>query len=122
MHIPAPENPIPHTTVVSGACIDGRRVAEVAGHHTFFALIVVNSQGELLQVVCAPGAGRGFADLLHRRQQQANENRDDGNHNEQFNEGKTAPLRLLHSPPQSLHEPQARQRKARRAFLRGFKG
>ena len=61
-------------------------------------VIVLHGQPELLQVVGALHAVGGFANLLHGRQQQSDEDRDDGDDNEQFNESKTAtvPLDGLH--------------------------
>src|SRR5262249_12074145 len=51
--------------------------------------VVVGVQGDadLLEVVLALGAGGGFADLLDGGQQQADQDGDDGDHDQQFDEG-----------------------------------
>src|SRR5262249_14666483 len=52
------------------------------------ALVVVTAQGKLLHVVLALRALGRLADLLHRGQQQADENGDDGNHHQQLDQRK----------------------------------
>ena len=47
---------------------------------------VVARQGELLQVVAALDAGGGLAHLLDGRHQQADQNGDDGDHDEQLDQ------------------------------------
>src|SRR5262249_25103444 len=54
------------------------------------ALVVVHGQGELLEVVGAAHPVGGLAHLLHRRQQQADQHRDDGDDDEQLDEGEGA--------------------------------
>src|SRR4029077_8164081 len=51
-------------------------------------VVVVDGQPDLVQVVRALHPVGGLPDLLHRGQQQANEDRDDGNDNEQLDERK----------------------------------
>jgi hypothetical protein len=46
----------------------------------------VCSQTQLLEIIPACRAGGGFADLLHRRQKQSNQDGNDCNHHEQLNE------------------------------------
>ena len=53
-------------------------------------VVVVRREAELFEVVLAPDARRRFADLLHRREQQADENRDDGDDHEQFDQRERA--------------------------------
>ncbi len=48
-------------------------------------------QAELFQIVAALHPVRGFTDLLHGRQQQADKNGDDGNHDQQLDEGEALP-------------------------------
>jgi hypothetical protein len=48
----------------------------------------MSCQDDLLEVVFALRATGSFASLLHGGQQQGNENRDDGDHNQQFDQGK----------------------------------
>ena len=52
-------------------------------------VVVVQGQSELLDVVLAAHAGRGLAHLLNSRQQQADQDRDDGDHHEQLDQRKT---------------------------------
>ena len=72
-------------------------------------LVVVKRQANLLEVVPAlAGTGR-LAGLLYRREQNGNEDGDDGNHHQQFNEGKT-PLpetHVRHLSIQSCNDPAA---------------
>jgi hypothetical protein len=46
----------------------------------------VHGEADLLEVVHALGAGGGLADLLHRRQEQPDEDGDDGDDDDQFDE------------------------------------
>ena len=50
-------------------------------------LVIVDRQCDLLEVVAALSASRRFAGLLHGRQEQGDQDRDDGDHNEEFDEG-----------------------------------
>ena len=49
-------------------------------------VVVVQREANLLHVILALRAASGLTRLLHGRQQQADQNRDDRNHNQQFNE------------------------------------
>jgi len=49
----------------------------------------VRRQGDLLQVVLAARAGRRLAHLLHRRQKEADQDRDNRDHDQQLNERET---------------------------------
>ncbi|OYV85460.1 MAG: hypothetical protein B7Z73_13535 [Planctomycetia bacterium 21-64-5] len=51
-------------------------------------MIVGQRQADLLEVIVAVGAARGFAGGLHRRQQQRDQQTDDGDHHEQLDQGK----------------------------------
>ena len=53
-------------------------------------LVVVKGDAELLQVVLALGAGGGLADLLHGRQEQADQDGDDRNDYQQFDQRERA--------------------------------
>src|SRR5262249_36514475 len=81
---PAPARP---HVVVWGAV--GIRVAiDVAGREaTVDALVGVERQPDLLEVVGALQASRRLADLLDGGQQQADQNADDGDDNEQLDQG-----------------------------------
>ena len=48
--------------------------------------VVVQRQADLLEVVRALDARRRLADLLHGRQQEADQDGDDGNHHQQLDE------------------------------------
>ena len=54
-------------------------------------VVVVCAQGDLLEVVQAFRPGGRRADFLHRRQQQADQNGNDCDHDQEFNEGKPSP-------------------------------
>src|SRR5262249_43827392 len=49
----------------------------------------------LFEVVLALGAGGGLAHLLHRGQQQADEDGDDGDHHQQLNQRETFPSHAI---------------------------
>src|SRR5262245_47671326 len=77
---------------------------------------MVCGQAELLEVVGALHAVGGLAHLLHRREQEADEDGDDGDHHQQLNQREGAPagvgVRAKHetNPPQkecSLHWPRS---------------
>src|SRR5262249_29988960 len=51
---------------------------------------VVGGEADLLEVVLALQAGGGLADLLHRRQEQADEDGDDGYHHQQLDQREAA--------------------------------
>src|SRR5262249_2990606 len=55
-------------------------------------VVHVDPQARLGEVVGAPGAGGGGANLLHRGQQQADEHSDDGDDNQQFDEREPAAI------------------------------
>jgi hypothetical protein len=52
-------------------------------------VVSLERQAQLLEVLLALHPGRGFADLLHGRQEQAEEDADDGNHDQQLDQGET---------------------------------
>src|SRR5581483_10519321 len=58
----------------------------------------VRRRAHLLEVVHGLGAGGRFTDLLHRRDQQGDEDRDDSDHDQQFDQGEAASL-LKHRQP-----------------------
>jgi hypothetical protein len=49
-------------------------------------VVVVEPEGQLLEVVLALEPRGGLADLLHGREEQADQDRDDRDDNEQFNQ------------------------------------
>ena len=49
-----------------------------------------SARPDLLEVVLALRAGGGLADLLDGGQQQADQDRDDGDHHQQFDQGEAA--------------------------------
>ena len=53
-------------------------------------MVVVERQADLFEVVLALRPGRGLADLLDGRQQQADQDGDDRSHHQQLNEGETS--------------------------------
>jgi hypothetical protein len=61
-----------------------------AGKNLMHIVIVVQRHAELLEVVLAARAAGRFAGGLNRRQQQANQNANDGDHDQQFDQRKPA--------------------------------
>jgi len=51
----------------------------------------VQGHADLVEVVFALGVGGGLADLLDRGHQQADQNRDDGDHHQQLDQRKPRP-------------------------------
>ena len=54
-------------------------------------VIAVGGQADLLEVVGALDPAGGLADLLHRRQQQADQDGDDGDDDQQLDQREAAP-------------------------------
>ena len=65
-------------------CIDHVALGQVA----VGVVVAVHAQADLLEVVLALGTGGGRTDLLHRGQQQSDQDRDDGNDHQQLDQGK----------------------------------
>ena len=69
-----------------------------------FVFEVVAGQTKLLHIVDAFAAVGGFADLLHGREQEADQDGDDGDHDQQFDERKCSTLRrtsrMRHGSPE----------------------
>src|ERR1043166_1764342 len=65
----------------------GRRV--VGRELLVGAFVIVHGEYELLEIVGALNARGGSAYLLHGRDQQRNQDRDDGDDDQQFDEGET---------------------------------
>jgi hypothetical protein len=63
-------------TDVAGALAEGVNLVRI--------VVVVNGNGELLQVVFALRSAGCLPSLLHGRQEQGNEDRDDCDHHKQF--------------------------------------
>ena len=78
-------------------------------------LVGVDGHAELLEVVHARGSTRGLSCRLHSRQQQANQRRDDRDHDQQFHEREAASARDVRVVP---HEPSLRLGRTRRLSLR----
>src|SRR5262249_32890401 len=57
------------------------------GEGAVAVVVVVDGQADLLEVVGALQACGGLADLLHRGEQQADEDRDDGDDHQQLGQG-----------------------------------
>ena len=53
-------------------------------------LVIGHGQAQLLQVVGALGAAGGLAGRLDRRQEQGDQDRDDGDHHQQLDQGEAA--------------------------------
>jgi hypothetical protein len=62
-------------------------------------MVIVQRQPDLLQVVAALRAPRRFPRLLHRRQQQGDEDGDDRDHHQQFDQRESSQL-----PSVTCHE------------------
>src|SRR5439155_13899995 len=65
--------------------------------------VVVQRQPDLLEVVLALRPGRRLAHLMNRRQQEADEDGDDGDHHQQFDQRERGPgeTRTFQSTPPS---------------------
>ncbi len=55
-------------------------------------MIAVHGQGELLHIVKALGPGCCLAHFLHRRHQHRYQDADDGDHHQQFDQGKAGAI------------------------------
>src|SRR5439155_24041660 len=75
---------VPPTGGGAGAQVSERRQLALVG-----IVVVVHRQGNLLEIVLALGTGRGLADLLHGRQQQADQDGDDRDHHQQLDQGES---------------------------------
>ena len=67
-------------------------------------MVVVQRQPDLLQVVDALGTTGRLAGRLNRRQQQGDEHRNDRDHHEQFDQGKTATTQCHDVRPRREYE------------------
>jgi hypothetical protein len=54
-------------------------------------VVIVQGEADLVEVVAALHAGRGFANLLHRGQQKPDQDADDGDDDEQLDQGEREP-------------------------------
>src|SRR5207253_8471299 len=70
--------------------LDGPAVEVAGGKGVVRAVVVVQGECHLVQVVGAGHAGGRLADFLHGRQQQTDEDRDDGDHHQQLDKGEAA--------------------------------
>ena len=81
-----------HPTMVSWIDTCSSSIPVVAVHgireHVEHIVIVVQSQANLLQIVFALGPSRSLTGLLDRREKQSNQNRDDRDHDQQFDQRK----------------------------------
>src|SRR5262245_24440913 len=75
------------------APVDSRRLAVDGREPVAAGGVVLHRQADLLQVVLTLGPVSGFTDLVHGRQEQADDDRDDGNHHQELDqrEGATRP-------------------------------
>src|SRR5262249_39316962 len=69
----------------------GARLIAVVGEVVVGAVVVLQGQADLLEVVGRGGPVGGLADLLHGRQEQGDEHADDGDDHQQLDQGKPAP-------------------------------
>ena len=67
--------------------------------------IIVERQTELFQVVFALNATSRLAGLLYRRKQQGDQNRNNRNHDQQFDECETVPTTNRHNLQAPVHDP-----------------
>src|SRR5262249_14568157 len=67
-------------------------------------MVIVDRHANLLEVVSTSATGGGLADFLDRRQQERDEDADNGNHHQQFDEGKPATLPGNHDPSPRTHQ------------------
>src|SRR5262249_32825592 len=74
------------------------RRADARRERAVGALVVEDRQAELLQIVRTLRPGRRLADLLHRRQQEPDQHRDDSDDDEQLDEREAKPI-----PVDSFH-------------------
>src|SRR5262249_18365027 len=76
---------------VGGDAVDlPRRRAAVGRKAPVGVVVVVQGEGELLDVVCAPNPRRGLADLLDGGGEQRDGDGDDGYHHQQLDQRETA--------------------------------
>ena len=59
------------------------------GETSMRVVVVMQCESDLLHVVLALSSSSRFTGLLHGRQQQGNQNRNDRNHDQQFNQRKS---------------------------------
>ncbi len=76
---------------VNGAGAAGRIALAGVRQLGVRALEIVDGQADLLQVVLASAAGGGVADLLDRGEEQADQDRDDRDHDQQLDQRKRGP-------------------------------
>jgi len=65
--------------------------------------MVVRRQRDLLKVVLALRAGSGLTDLLYGGQEQADQDRDDRDHDQQLNQGERHPPAYSGKPKHKMH-------------------
>src|SRR5262249_27766770 len=97
---PAPAGPLVGAGVGGGV---GVPVLVAGGGAGVADVIVVQGQADLLEVIPALGVDRRLASLLDRRQQQADQGADDGDHHQQLDQRKTQSHSSLRAPLRSLH-------------------
>src|SRR5262249_6518175 len=84
--------------------------------------IVVDRQPQLLQVVLTLRSPRGFPRLLHGRQQQRDQDRNDGDHHQKFDERKPALISFHFLRPFLTFEDPSRLNGLRETVLINFAG
>ena len=82
----------------------------------------MKSQPNLLEIVFTLASPSRFASLLHGGQQQRNQNRDDRDHDQQFDQRETPTGRTRHKPPHEKLEPKAAFRRSICDHRKGGKG
>lgn len=85
-------HPVPFTAIVRittrTAGVSRAGVSSAIGKHSINVVVVVKSQPDLFEIILALRPPRRFARLLNGRQQQRDQYRNDGDHHQQFNQGK----------------------------------
>src|SRR5262249_9069564 len=106
-----------HPVVADGR---GDAVPRTGGEIPLRAVEIVQGQAELLEVVLAADAGGRLSDLLHRGQQDAQQDGDDGDHHQQLDQRETLAVergtlhrKLLSGQEKSILEGTRRRRGTR---------
>ena len=74
-------------------------ISTLGGKRFLRDFVVQHGQAELLEIVLALAAAGRFAGRLNRRQQQGDEDADDGDHDQQLNQSKSASRAFHASAP-----------------------
>src|SRR5262249_14476798 len=84
--------PAPHVAGIGPVEFAARPFApSPRGEAAVDVVVSVQGEAELFEVVWALEAFGGFPDFLHRRQKETNQDRNDGDHDQELNQGKRPP-------------------------------